>query len=123
MSFGEFLKAKRMERKMTLRQFCLEHGYDPGNISKLERGLLPPPHSEEKLLEFAKALNIKKGSEDYLKLFDLAAATNRTFQVKNISDEKLLEKLPVLFRTLDNKKLTEEKLDKIIEIIRSGNRT
>ena len=120
MTFGEFFRAKRLEKRITLRQFCLDNKYDPGNISKLETGVMAPPQSDEKLNEYAKALSIKKGSEDYIQLFDLAAAANRTFQVKNITDEKLLEKLPVFFRTLDNKKLTEEKLEALINIVKSG---
>lgn len=118
-TFGGFFKEKRLAQKATLRQFCTDHGYDPGNISKLERNLMPPPQSEEKLDEFAKALAIRKNTEDYVKLYDLAFSTNKTYEVKNISDQKLLQKLPSLFRTLDNKNLTEEKLDAIINLIKS----
>ncbi|MBI2457639.1 MAG: helix-turn-helix transcriptional regulator [candidate division NC10 bacterium] len=60
---------------MTLRQFCEGHGYDPGNISKLERGLLPPPESKEKLTEYAKALKIRRGSDAWYQFFDLARAS------------------------------------------------
>lgn len=123
MNFGEFFKKKRMESKITLRKFCLENGYDPGNISKIERGLLAPPKDEEKLAEYAKALSIKKGSDDYVQFLDYAAAANRVFQPKNISQEALLNKLPVLFRTLDNKKLTVDKLDSIIQFIERAHRS
>lgn len=120
-TFGDFIKEKRLAKKATLRQFCSDYGYDPGNISKLERNLMPPPQSEEKLDDFAKALSIKKGTDDYRELYDLAFQTNKTFQVKNISDENLLHKLPSFFRTLDNKNLTEEKLDRLIELIKNSN--
>jgi len=60
-AFGPYFKDLRIRRKLTLRQFCLEHGYDPGNISKLERGLLPPPDSDAKLTEYAKALKVRRG--------------------------------------------------------------
>ncbi len=43
--FGEYFKKKRLEIGKTLRQFCLENGLDPGNISKIERGILRPPQS------------------------------------------------------------------------------
>lgn len=120
-TFGEFIKEKRIAKKASLRQFCSDYGYDPGNISKLERNLMPPPQSEEKLDEMAKALSIKKGTDDYRELIDLAFTTNRTYQVKNISDDKLLHKLPSFFRTLDNKNLTEEKLDRLIDLIKNSN--
>lgn len=118
MNFGEFFKAKRIEREMTLRQFCEKFEFDPGNISKLERGVLPAPQGEEKLKKYAKALSLKPGSDDYIEFFDLVAASAKNFSVKNISDEDLLKRLPVLFRVLDKKDLTEDKLNRIIEIIK-----
>lgn len=118
MNFGEFFKAKRIANEMTLREFCEKYEFDPGNISKLERGVLPAPLGEDKLKKYAKALGVKPGSDDYVEFFDLAAASAKNFSVKNIKDEELLRKLPVLFRTLDKKDLTEEKLNRIIRLIR-----
>ena len=118
MTFGDFFKAKRTELGLTLREFCEKHGFDPGNISKLERGLLAAPQTDDKLKEYAKALGIKISSEDYIELTDLASVSNRTFKPKKITNEEILKKLPVLFRTIDNKELTEEKLDRIIEMIK-----
>lgn len=37
-----------------------------------------------------------------------------------LKNEAIIEKLPVLFRTLDNKELTSEKLDQIIELIKQA---
>lgn len=118
MTFGEFFKTHRIKRGLTLRQFCEQLGLDPGNLSKLERGLLPAPQAEEKLKSYAKALGLKPGTDDYLEFFDLAAASNRNFTIKNISDQELLNRLPVLFRTLDKKDLTEDKLERIIQLIK-----
>ena len=118
MTFGELFKKLRLRLGQTLRQFCEENGFDPGNISKLERGLLPAPQSERKLKSYTKALSIRPGDDEYIDFFDLAAVSNKNFIIKNIEDQKLLNKLPVLFRTLDKKGLTEEKLEKIIEIVR-----
>lgn len=118
MTFGEFFKMKRSERKLTLRKFCEMYSFDPGNISKLERGILAPPQSEEKLMEYANALGITKGSADYIQLFDLSSAENKNFTVKHITNDEVLKKLPILFRTLDRKGLTSDKLDKIIDYVR-----
>lgn len=118
MTFGELFKALRIKRGLTLRQFCEQFELDPGNLSKLERGLLPAPHSDEKLKGYAKALGLKPGADEYLEFFDLAAASNRNFTIKNINDQELLNRLPVLFRTLDKKDLTEEKLERIIKLIK-----
>ena len=43
MTFGPFIKLIRSRQELPLRLFCEEHGYDPGNYSKMERGLRPPP--------------------------------------------------------------------------------
>ncbi len=118
-NFAEFFKEKRIGLGLTLRQFCLKNKFDPGNISKLERGIFAAPQSEEKLEEYAKALGLKKGSDDWIEFFDLAAVSNRNLDTIKLSNEALIERLPILFRTLDNKELTEEKLDKIIELIKN----
>jgi transcriptional regulator with XRE-family HTH domain len=73
-SFGAFFKACRIKAGMTLREFCLRNGFDPGNLSRLERGLLPPPQAHDKLEEYASALGLKKGSDQWYEFFDLSAA-------------------------------------------------
>ncbi len=44
--FGDYLKSRRLERDLTLRDFCRSAGEDPSNWSKVERGILPPPTDE-----------------------------------------------------------------------------
>ena len=111
--FGEFFKKKRIELGKTLRQFCIENNLDPGNISKLERGILPPPTSEEKLEHYARCLKIKKGSDEWYEFFDLAHASAGRIPEEIVSDENLLSKLPLVFRTLRGQKLTREQLNKL----------
>ncbi|OGQ06179.1 MAG: hypothetical protein A2W61_01195 [Deltaproteobacteria bacterium RIFCSPLOWO2_01_44_7] len=117
-SFGEFFKQKRIGLGVTLRQFCQQNGFDAGNISKLERDVFAAPQSEEKLEEYANALKLERGSADWIEFFDLAAVSSRNLDLMKIKNEDLIQRLPVLFRTLDNKELTEEKLDQIIELIK-----
>lgn len=119
-TFAEFFKKKRTVLGLTLRQFCQKNGFDPGNISKLERGIFAAPQTEEKLGEYAKALRLKKGTDEWIRFFDLAAISNHHLGMMKLRNEKIIEKLPVLFRTLDNKELTEEKLDQIIELIKEA---
>lgn len=118
MNFGEFFKMNRIKKGLTLRQFCENNDFDPGNISKLERGILPAPQGEDKLRKYAKALGLKPGDDSYVEFFDLATASGNHFSVKNIKDHDLLKLLPVLFRSIDKKDLTEEKLERIIEIVK-----
>src|SRR2546428_14045686 len=71
--FGEFIKEIRARQRLGLREFCLEHGHDPSNWSKIEREVLPPPKDEEILRTWSRQLGLKQGSEDWLKFFDYAA--------------------------------------------------
>jgi transcriptional regulator with XRE-family HTH domain len=118
--FGNYFKALRIKRRLTLRQFCEKFGFDAGNISKLERGLLPPPQSRGKLEQYAQALGLKKGTSTWYEFFDLAAASRGQIPEEILKDDKLVAKLPVLFRTLRGERVPEEKLDELMEVIRKG---
>lgn len=117
-NFGEFFKRKRKEQGLTLRQFCISYGFDPGNLSKLERGLLPPPQDRAKLEGYAIRLGIEEGSDDWYEFFDLAAIEAGKIPVELMEDKKVLDKLPLLFRTLRGEKVPEEKLNELIEMIK-----
>lgn len=116
--FGTFFKKLRIGQGMTLRQFCETHGYDPGNISKLERGLLPPPESKEKLTQYAKALRIRRGSDAWYQFFDLARASQGKLPPEILRKRDVVARLPLLFRTLRGQKVSERKLNELIEMIR-----
>lgn len=116
--FGDFFKSKRIALGKTLRNFCAEHDLDPGNISKLERGLISPPVSSEKLEQYAGCLGIKKGTDDWFNFFDLANVCAGRIPDEIQSDEELLSKMPLVFRTLRGQKLTSEQLDLLIEKLR-----
>lgn len=120
MTFGEFVEELRLEHYDSLRAFCLKNNYDPGNHSKLERGIFPAPKDHELLERLAKALKIKEGTDQWYKFFDLAVSSHGSYQIKNVTDKELLEKLPVLFRAVDRQDLTAEELDKLIEKIRKA---
>lgn len=117
-AFGAFFKDLRIERKMTLRQFCETNRYDPGNISKLERGILRPPQSEAKLTEYAKALRIRRGSDAWYQFFDLARVSRGKLPPEVLRKRDVVARLPLLFRTLRGQKVPDEKLDELIEMIR-----
>ena len=118
--FGEFFKERRISLGLTLREFCLKYGLDPGNISKLERGLLPPPQ-HEKLVEYAKCLKIKKGSDEWYEFSDLAHSESGTIPDDILSDKEVVDKLPVLFRTLRGEKIPNRKLDQLVRKLKGHN--
>lgn len=117
-AFGEFVKARRQARGLTLRVFCEKNGFDPGNLSRLERGLTHPPHDEMKLAEYALALGLAAGTEDWQEFFDRAAAARGEIPRDLMADDAVVEKLPVLFRTLRGDAVPPEKLDDLIDKIR-----
>ena len=113
--FGDFFKAKRHALGVTLRDFCLKHHLDPGNLSRLERGLLPPPQDRKRLEAYAKFLELKQGSEDWDTFFDVAAAAKGRLPDELLEDEALVAKLPLVFRTLRGKRLTDKQLDALLK--------
>ncbi len=116
--FGRFFKEKRLQTGLSLRQFCLNHSLDAGNISKIERGHASPPQSRDKLQKYAGYLGIIENSDDWLTFCDSAYASNGRIPLDVMSDEELVKKLPVVFRTLRGQKLTTEQLESLAEIIR-----
>ena len=87
--FGTFFRGMRAKAGLSLREFCIENGFDPGNISRLERGLVPPPESREKLDQYSRALRLKKGSDDCYLFYDLAAAERGRIPDDVMKDESL----------------------------------
>ena len=119
-SFGGFFKTKRQTLELTLREFCLKHKLDPGNLSRLERGLLPPPQDRKLLEQYAEHLEIKSGSADWYTFFDLAAAAKGRLPDDLLEDEAVVAKLPLVFRTLRSKRLTEKQLDELVKKVRGS---
>lgn len=115
-SFGEFFKQKRADTGLTLRAFCERHGFDAGNISKLERGIMAPPHGDEKLGEYAEALGLGRDSNEWFEFFDLAAAARGEIPADLLSDAQVVERLPVMFQAMRD--LDPAKLDRFIELVR-----
>jgi transcriptional regulator with XRE-family HTH domain len=118
MRFGPYVKELRLKLGLSLREFCQSHGLDPGNMSRLERGLVPPPESQEKIVELAGFLGLKKSSEEWQQLIDFAALDAGRIPEDVMSDADVVAKLPILFRTLRGQKVPPEKLSELIRQIR-----
>ncbi len=118
MSFGQYIKEKRMARRITLRAFSEGLGYDPANYSRMERGLLMPPTNPERLAAFGRMLDIRQDSEEFREIVRLAALGRGEIPPATLSDKAVLAQLPVLFRTLEGDKVDEAMLDELFEAIR-----
>lgn len=120
MSFGDLVKDLRIAQKKTLRQFCLDHGHDPSNWSKLERNINPPPRDEKTLQKWAKQLGLKPDTEQWQEFMDLADMARGEIPKHVLNDEELLKKLPVFFRSIRGAELTEKQLDDLIQMVREA---
>ena len=117
-SFGEFIKDLRRRQGYSLRAFCELHQLDPGNQSKIERGLRPPPSGEQQRDELARWLGLKPGEEDWQTFFDLAAIASGRIPAEILEDETLAGKLPLVFRSLRGEKLDKDQLLEVAELLR-----
>lgn len=116
-NFGEFFRLKRISLGLTLRAFCLKYNLDAGNISKLERNILPPSLDNDKLAALATALQIKRESEEWVLFHDLAHTTKGQLPEDIKNHKEINNFLPAFFRTMRNKKLSKAKLKKLIELL------
>lgn len=120
--FGDYFKAQRLKLGLTLRAFCEKHGLDPSNMSKIERGLMPPPQGE-KLHEYARHLGLKNGTNEWYEFCDLAATEAGKIPA-DLQEKEFAGKLPIFFRTLresakdggrDSEDLLKELIEKILK--------
>jgi len=105
-------------KAISLREFCKRMEVDASNWSKVERGLLAPPQDKEKLKKIARVLDIKIGSSVWKEMKDKANIDAGIIPEDILSDEKVLNSLPMFFRTIRSEKPTPEDLDKLIDMIR-----
>jgi transcriptional regulator with XRE-family HTH domain len=117
-NFGELFKELRIRKGDSLREFCLKNGFDAGNISKLERGRLPPPHAREKLEQYARALSLAEGSDEWYEFFDLAHIGAGRIPPALLNDSEVMARLPLVLRTLQNQQVDGEELERLIDLIR-----
>ncbi len=116
--FGEYLRALREKKRITLREFCKRAKADPANISRLERRAMKPPQSERILRRYAEALGVEEGSSEWYDFFDLASVDNGKIPEYLNSDEELVRRLPAFFRTLRGERPTGEEMRRLAEKIR-----
>jgi transcriptional regulator with XRE-family HTH domain len=119
-TFGAYVKQLRLDRKMGLREFAQRVQVDASNYSKLERGLLFPPDSEERLLVYEQALGLEANSTEARELRRLAAVGRGMIPPAILSDRELAGKLPLIFRTLEGEPLSEEEVNKVVDMVREA---
>jgi transcriptional regulator with XRE-family HTH domain len=118
--FGEYVKNKRMEKDLTLREFCRRLEEDASNWSKIERSVMGPPLDTVKLKKIAAVLEIPEGSEEWDRFFDMARIGAGIIPDYIMSEKEIVDALPVFFRTIGSVKPTKEELEEFIETIKRG---
>jgi transcriptional regulator with XRE-family HTH domain len=115
-TFSEFLKDRRIALGLTLRAFCEKNGFDAGNFSRMERGVLAPPHGDERLGAYAEALGLDRESDEWFEFFDLASAARGEIPSDLLSDAQIVGRLPVMFKAMRD--MDPAKLDQFIDLVR-----
>lgn len=116
--FGEFIKKRRLDQEISLREFCRLMGIDPSNWSKVERGIISPPQDEEKLKRIAEIVKIQLGTPLWEEMKDRAKIDVGSIPDDIRLDNRVLTSLPMFFRTLRNEK--PEELERLIKFIRKA---
>ncbi len=110
--FGETIKRLRKSKQLGLREFAKKVGISATYLSKMERGLDPPP-AEDKIAKMAQLLGA-----DQNKLFALAGKLPPEFGEAFNKNPIYTERVPEFLRTATEKNLTNEDWKKLIERIK-----
>ena len=120
MLFGELFRSLRLEKGYTLREYCRKFQKDPSYISKIERGKIAPPVNEKDISNLAITLDIEENSDAWKDFFFSAQISAQRIPKGEMTEDEIVRCLPVLLRTMSGEKLSEEKMDLLIEVIKSN---
>ena len=116
-TFGDFVKERRLHRRISLRAMSDAMEIDPSNYSKIERGRIQPP-APDKLDPYRKLLAIERGSEEDREMERLASIGRGQIPPALLSDEQVMAKLPIFFRTLEGGPVDEALLEELYNTLR-----
>ena len=112
--FGEFVKAKRLEKNISLRKLAEELGIVAAYMSDIEKGRRYPP-DKEKIYKIAEILSMSE--EDRNILFDYAAKSKANTVSPDISDYVMgVNSLRVALRKARDIKAGEEDWQEIVDL-------
>jgi len=120
MTFGDYVRAKRIDLGLTLRGFSENKGYDVAYVSRIENGYIAPPEDQSKLKALAVALELKEESEEWVRFFDLAAAEKGVLPEDIKAKASNINFLPAFYRTLRKKEIDNTDIEKLVKILRDG---
>ena len=114
--FSLFLKDRMIQQGITLRELSRRTGLDVGHLSKVQRGLAYPPRKEDTLESIAAALQLQDSEKQ--DLFDKAMMVNGRLP-NDLIELRENRAIPLLLRSIENNKLSEDQVEALIERIES----
>ncbi len=117
--FGEFVKAKRMEKGISLRKLAEELDIVPAYMSDIEKGRRYPP-DKEKIYKIAEVLTLDQ--EETNTLFDLAAYSRANGVSPDLSDYVMgVDNLRIALRKARDINAGEDDWQRIIDMLEAEN--
>ena len=116
--FGEFVKATRLKNGITARDAAQSAGMLPSNFSKLEHGAFAPARDTARQRRLAAAIGLIAESPEEAEFFDHAAKAARAVPVDIADIISRDDAVPLLLRTIGNKRLAKTDIERLIEIVR-----
>lgn len=120
-TFGEYLRACRLRAGYGLRSFAEAIDMQPSNLSNIEHGRINPPQDRDALSKIADTLGLR-GAERR-RLFDLSVAHKPGALPADVA--QYVEQspgIPVLLRTIADRRLTRKDLDALVEHVKRQGR-
>lgn len=117
-TFGGFIREKRLAAKINLRKLAEILDISPAFLSDIENDHRYPP-DKDKIYKIAEVLELSKEDTDLL--FDLAAGNKKNSVSPDIADYIMAqEKSRVALRMARDKGAGEEEWEKIIRMLEGG---
>ena len=131
LKFGEYIKSKRLEKGISLRELASKVGISPSYMSDIEKGRRNAPN-KEKVDKIAEVLFYSE--EEINELYDLAGESKNSIASDLSSYVMESNDVKYFLRTTKNKKdnnlmddityvLNNENIQNIVRAIRQGNYT
>jgi transcriptional regulator with XRE-family HTH domain len=119
--FGDFVKSTRLQNNIIARDAASNAGMLPSNFSKMEHGALRPPMDPEKQKRLAVSIGIALGSDEASRFFDLAGSATASIPADLADIISREEALPLLLRTIGNKRLGQSEIERLVSLVRDTN--
>ena len=117
-SFGAYLRECRLKAGYGLRSFAEAIDMQPSNLSNVEHDRGTPPQDPAALATIADTLGLLEGSKERTRLFDLAVAHKQPALPPDVAAfAAKTPGIPVLLRTIENRRLTREDLARLTDHI------